>query len=87
MDKTFGVWSFGCRAEITMINALSFFALLLCRRGVDWDCDVSADVDNGWGECIVQIESGINAWNIRFDLRLILSYFLNHFIFYFDERD
>ena len=39
----------------------TFFALLLWRHGVEWDCDVIADVDNGWGECIVPIGSEIDA--------------------------
>ena len=59
-----------------------FFLLLLCRHGVEWDCDVIADVDNGWGECIVLIGSEIYAWNVRFDSCLIFSYFLNNCIFH-----
>ena len=56
--------------------------LLLRRHGVEWDCDVIADVDNGWGECIAPIGSEIFADNVRFDSRRILSYFLNYFIFH-----
>ena len=56
--------------------------LLLWRHGVEWDCDVIADVDNGWGECIVPIGSEIYALNVRFDSRRILSYFLYCFIFH-----
>ena len=41
--------------------AVTFFVLLLWRHGVEWDCDVIADVDNGWGECIVPIGSQIYA--------------------------
>ena len=37
--------------------------------------DVIADADNGWGECIIPIESEINAWDVRFDLRLSVCYF------------
>ena len=38
-----------------------FFALLLWRHGVEWDCDVIADIDKGWGECIVPTGSEIYA--------------------------
>ena len=44
--------------------------------------DVIDDVDNGWSECIIPIESEICAWNVRFDSRRILSNFLNYFIFH-----
>ena len=40
------------------------------RRGVERDCDVIADVDNGWGECIVAIGYEVYAWNVHFDSRL-----------------
>ena len=56
--------------------------LLLWRHGVQWDCGVIADVDNGWGECIVPIGSEIYAWNVRSDSRRILSDFLNYFTFH-----
>ena len=65
------------------IYAVKWFVLLLWRHGVDWACGVNADVDNGWDECIVPIGRETYAWNIRFDTRLILSSFLNHFIFHF----
>ena len=39
--------------------AATFFVLLLWRHGVEWDCDVIADVDNGWGEFIAPIGSEI----------------------------
>ena len=38
-----------------------FFVLLLWRHRFEWDCDIIADVDNGWGECIVPIGSDIYA--------------------------
>ena len=61
--------------------AVSLFVLQLWRHGVEWDCDIIADVDNGWGKCIVLIGSDIYAWNVRFDSGLILSYFLIYFTF------
>ena len=42
----------------------------------EWDCDVIADVDNGWGKCVVPIGVDIYAWNVRFDSGLIMSCFL-----------
>ena len=59
-----------------------FFVLLLWRHGVEWDCDVIADVDNDWGECIVPIGSEIYAWNVRFDSRRMLSYIHDYFMFH-----
>ena len=46
-----------------------FLVLLLWRQGVEWDCDVIADVDNGRGECILPIGSEIYAQKSRFDSR------------------
>ena len=69
-------------APFTLARSGIFGVLLLRRRGFEWDCDVLADVDNGWGECIVPIGSEIYAWNVRLDSPLILSYFLNYFIFH-----
>ena len=63
------------------VHAERFFVLRLWRHGSEWDNDVIADVNNGWGECIVPIRSEISAQNIRFDSGLILSYFLNYFTF------
>ena len=57
-----------------------FLLLLMWRHGVKWDCDVTADVDNGWSECNVPIGSEFYAWNVGFDSCLIFIYFLNHFI-------
>ena len=72
--------------SISRALAVSFFVLLLCRHGVEWDCDIIADVDNGLDECIVPNRGEIYAWNVRLDSRLILSYFLNYSIFYVIKR-
>ena len=40
---------------------VTFFVLLLWRHWVEWHCDVIADVDNDWGECIVPIGSEMYA--------------------------
>ena len=40
---------------------MTFFVLLLWRHGVEWNCDVIADVENGWGEGILPIGSAIYA--------------------------
>ena len=61
---------------------IRFFVLWLWRHGVEWDCDVIAKIDNGSVECIVPLGSDLNTWNVRFESRLILPYFLNHFSFY-----
>ena len=66
---------FDCRSvafkAISHSRALAtrLFVLLLWRHGVEWDCDVIADIDNGWDECISPIWTDIYAWNIRFDSR------------------
>ena len=67
---------------ISRALAVRFFVLLLCRHGVEWDCDIIADVNNGLDECFVPIRGEIYACNVRLDSRLILSYFLNYSIFY-----
>ena len=51
--------------------------LQLWWHGVELNCYVIADVDNGWGKCIVPIGSYIYVWNVHFDLRLIYI-FLNY---------
>ena len=53
------------------------------RHGVDWDCDVIADADNGLVKCI---GSEIYAWNVCFDSRLILAYCPDYFILYFMKQ-
>ena len=58
------------------------YKLRLWRHGVAWDCDVIADVNKGWGECILPTGNDISTWNIRFDSSLMLSYFLNYFTLY-----
>ena len=66
------------KPSIVINPAVMFFLLLLWRQGVEWDFDAIADVDNGWGKCIVPIGSEIYAYNVRFDSRRILSNFLNY---------
>ena len=56
---------------------MRLFVLLFWRHGVEWACDVIADVDNGCGQCIIPTGGEIYAWNARFDWRLILSCFLD----------
>ena len=41
---------------------------------------IIANVNNGWGECIVPNMSDIYAWNVRFDSGLILSHFFDYLI-------
>ena len=61
--------------------AAGFFVFLLWRHGVEWwDCDVIADINNGWDECIIPIRSEIYAWNIRLDSRFIFFFFIFHVI-------
>ena len=48
--------------------------LWMWYHGVEWDCDVTADVDNGWG--IVTIGSDFYAWNVCCDSGLICPIFL-----------
>ena len=50
------------------------------------NCDVIADVANGGGEYILPTQSEVNAWNVRFDSGLILSYFLDYFTFHVIKR-
>ena len=52
---------------------VKLLVLRLWRHGVEWDCGVIAEVDNGWGE---YIGSDVYAWNVRFDSGLILFFFL-----------
>ena len=63
-----------------MRSIVRFFVLQLWHNGVELDCDGIADVDNGSGECIVPIGSDICGLNVRIDLGLILSHFLNYYI-------
>ena len=66
----------------TCAHLVRFFVLLFWRHGVEWGCDVIADVDNGWGECILPAGGDLYTWNVRFDSCVILSYFLNCFTFH-----
>ena len=43
-------------------------------HGVNCDCDIIADVNNGWGKCIVYILVNIYAENIHLNSHLILSF-------------
>ena len=67
---------FGLQSPNSCVFEVRFFVLLLFSHGVDWDCDVIAD--NGIHN-VIPIGSEIYTWNVRFDSRLILSYFLNYF--------
>ena len=75
---------FECRSENFKTNSVPFthvrskvlFVVIVTLR-VDLDCNVFADVDNGWGECIMPIANEIYAWNVRFDSRLIFLVTLN----------
>ena len=61
----------------------SFLLRCYCRHlwhhEVAWDCDVIADIDNGWYECIIPNGNEINTWNTRFDSRQNFSYFRDYF--------
>ena len=66
--------------ECSQRGSLHCYDIHLWRHEVAWDCDVIADVGNGWGEWIIPIGGEICAWNIRFDSRLSLPYFLDYFV-------
>ena len=55
--------------------------IYLWRHGTDCDYDVIADVDNGWGGCIISFRSEMYPWSGCLGSRLILFHFSNDFLF------
>ena len=53
----------------------------LWRMELTESVTVIANVDNGWGECIILIRGEIYSWNVRFGSCLILSYFIDYPIY------
>ena len=53
-------------------GSLRCYLIHLWRHKVAWDCDAIADVDNGWGECVIPIGDEIYAWSLRFTSYFVL---------------
>ena len=79
-------------SRVLTVSFFCCYGIHLWRHEVDWDYDIIADVDNGWGECILSIGvrfmHGMSAWihvlfcHIFLSILYSMLYLINSYAMY-----
>ena len=63
-------------------GSLRGYSIRVWRHDIVWDFDVTADADNGWGECIIPIESEIYMHGMFASIYVLVCVIFYYFIFH-----